>query len=119
MTNDRRNGNPFLSTPVIVAGTVLGLGLLAAIVLLSFNGRSETYIGGILTAIGTLGILMVGAIGKLHQNQQETEHQTETLVNQTETLKTIEHQTNGELDARIGNAVETAVERAVNPDEPR
>lgn len=74
-----RQESPYLSLPVLVCGTILALGVLASVVFLSAAGRSAEFIGGILTAIGALGVVVLGAIGKLVEQLRATDHQNRTL----------------------------------------
>lgn len=74
-----RQESPFLSLPVLVCGTILGLGVLASVVFLSLAGRPVEFIAGLLSAIGALGVLILGAIGKLVEQLRATDHQNRTL----------------------------------------
>lgn len=74
-----RQENAFLSTPVLVCGTILALAILASVVFLSAAGRPVEFIAGLLTSIGALGVLMLGAIGKLVEQLRATDHQNRTL----------------------------------------
>jgi hypothetical protein len=72
------------ATAVVVSTTMLLLGLLAAAVALSYNGRDLDFILGLLTAVGTAGGLLVSIIGKLYAVSDETRHQTKQLETITE-----------------------------------
>jgi hypothetical protein len=77
------------ATAVVVSSVVLILGLLGAAVALSYNNRSIEFIIGLLTAVGTVGTLLIPVIGKLFALGDETRAQSEQL-------DTITEQTNGD-----------------------
>jgi hypothetical protein len=84
------------------------LGLLAAVVVLSLNGKSAVDITATLAALIPLAGALLAGLEKIADTQAETKDQTATLA-------TISEQTNGKLDQRITDAVDSAIRARFGP----
>jgi len=88
----------------VAAGILAVVGVLGAVVILSLAGKSPTDIAALFAVTAPLVAAVLAALDKLSKNLDETREQTSTLA-------VIDHRTNGQLDSRIGSAVDAALAR--------
>lgn len=91
-----------------VAAVTAILGLLAAVVVLSLNGKTPADIAAVLLAVIPLAGAVLAGLEKIADTQAETKDQTTTLAH-------ISEQTNGTLDQRITDAVDSAIRARFGP----
>lgn len=99
-----------LTWPTVGLIAVLAAAAIALATLADWDAAAILGLLGILGGLGG-GATVAGAVAsKVDDVHSETTAQTDTLTAQTDTLATIAKRVDGELDARIADAMEDAAE---------
>lgn len=92
-----------VSVTVAITSAVVVLAMVAGAVVLAVSGRDVGFIVGLLVPVGTAAGAVIATLGKLVSLERKTDEQTETL-------QTIEHQTNGHLRVVVAEEVSKALD---------